>query len=144
MPSFFAQSPLFSPLIALKKLLIKKCPVQKKRNTKFVCHINYYLVFISNYNNNKPIQYLVGRPREAITASQRLGMDSMRVQIKPGSILPHSSYKWAFNSSWLEWICRPTAFPSSFQRCSMGLRSGDCAGHGRTTTFCSPRKSFTT
>ena len=90
-------------------------------------------------------QYLVWPPAALSTAVHLLLMDCTRFANSCCEMLPHSSAKAP--ASYQTFLGGMTlAFTLRFNRsqmCSMGLRSGLFAGHGRRLTFLSCRKSCT-
>src|SRR3954447_6141090 len=85
--------------------------------------------------NREFIQYFVYPPFALTTAATLLGMLSIKLLHTSGEILPHSLTTCSHNS----FIpLGSTSYPARVRfrcchKCSMGLRSGDCAGHSSTS-----------
>ena len=90
-------------------------------------------------------QYLVWPPAALSTAVHLLLMDCTRFSMSCCEVLPHSSTKAPARSRTFlgEMALALTLRSNRSQTCSMGLRSGLFAGHGRTLTFLPCRKSCT-
>ena len=90
------------------------------------------MFLLSSYEQK--LLYSILPPRLAFnTAKILLGILSIRFGHTFSPILSHSTYILSYNSripTGTLLYC-PSLFLRRFHRCSMGLSSGDCAGHGR-------------
>ena len=91
-------------------------------------------------------QYLVYPPRLSITACIRLGIFSTSLWMLHWPILRHSSCSAVASSSRFDvWTSRLlTARSRASHACSIGLQSGEYAGHGNWSICCCCRKYCTT
>ena len=91
-------------------------------------------------------QYLVYPPRLSITACIRLGILSTSLLMLRWPILRHSYCSAVASTSrfdgWTSWLL--TARSRASHACSIGLQSGEYAGHGNWSICCCWRKSYTT
>ncbi len=119
----------FKPVFSWLTLLILENSLDNKTNKNRKNKTIQWFIFFKNNN-----QYLVWPPWAITTSRHLFLMEKMRRLHTPRGIASHSSLSASCNC-WCEvgrWGRFLILLSSSSQRCSIGFRSGDFEGHGRT------------